>query len=39
MKEVRGGWNIRVCVQDFLTEDTGRGHSLGSEIEGWFASV
>jgi hypothetical protein len=29
----------RVPVQDFLTEDTGRGHSLGSEIEGWFATV
>jgi len=24
----------RVRAQDFLTEDTGRGHSLGSEIEG-----
>ena len=27
-------WDSRVRVQDFLTEDTGRGHSLGSEIEG-----
>ena len=34
-----GGWDSRVRVQDFLTEDTGRGHSLGSEIEGWFATV
>ena len=29
-----GVWDSRVRVQDFLTEDTGRGHSLGSEIEG-----
>jgi hypothetical protein len=34
-----GVWDSRVRVQDFLTEDTGRGHSLGSEIEGWFATV
>jgi hypothetical protein len=34
-----GVWDSRVRVQDILTEDTGRGHSLGSEIEGWFASV
>src|SRR5258705_3638980 len=27
-------WDSRVCAQDFLTEDTERGHSLGSEIEG-----
>jgi hypothetical protein len=27
-------WDSRVRAQDFLTEDTGRGHSLGSEIEG-----
>jgi hypothetical protein len=32
-------WDSRVRVQDFLTEDTGRGPSLGSEIEGWFATV
>jgi hypothetical protein len=32
-------WDSRVRVQNFLTEDTGRGHSLGSEIEGWFATV
>jgi hypothetical protein len=41
-KELRGKdlvWDSRVRVQNFLTEDTGRGHSLGSEIEGWFASV
>jgi len=38
-KEGRRGWDSRVRAQDFLTEDTGRGHSLGSEIEGWFASV
>jgi len=29
-----GDWDSRVRAQDFLTEDTGRGHSLGSEIEG-----
>jgi len=39
LNETQWGWDSRVCVQDFLTEDTGRGHSLGSEIEGWFASV
>ena len=32
-------WDSRVRVQDFLTEDSGRGQSLGSEIEGWFATV
>ena len=37
--EFFGSGDSRVCVQDFLTEDTGRGHSLGSEIEGLFATV
>jgi hypothetical protein len=32
-------WDSRVRAQDFLTEDTGRGPSLGSEIEGWFATM
>jgi hypothetical protein len=32
--KIVGVWDSRVRAQNFLTEDTGRGQSLGSEIEG-----
>jgi hypothetical protein len=32
-------WESRVRVQNFLTEDTRRGHSHWFRVKGWFAMV